>query len=336
MNEYSIKKRFLFIAIFSVMASLLLFIAPAHATIIIEGDKEFKKTINHCLDTYRNSPGKLGDVIKELEDSKNEHRIVSGKHVPGMSVTPNNGANARNGKGTGTVTKANESYYKWLRKSTKILKEELKYKDFCTAIWHELWHVVDADRGEWSQDRVDDVLRDEIEAVRFQNLVHTIRGVKPRTSFVHDISKHLGLSNNSDDSNSSGSDEDKVSDSGEGTKNPPIKKPAGKIVILDADTYEEYTDVIPKGAKLHLVLERKGAVKSMPVWFKYFGNGRRELGKVVIDGDPRVVSSGPNRISRDFGKVPSGKAGILEASSGDNIIARLFLDPVARGLKIRR
>lgn len=167
--------RSLIIAVFFITA-FVLWIPSAEAKIAVEGGRQFTDAVNNCLSTYRNTPGLVGDVIKELENSKNTHRVVDD---PAWENTPNDAAKAENGTGTGTVSKVNESEYEEGIKGI----EELKNKDFCTTLMHELFHAVDADRGQWSQERVEGIYKDEVEATIFQNLLHAIRGVPPRVTY---------------------------------------------------------------------------------------------------------------------------------------------------------
>lgn len=161
------------------------FTLPAHASIVVEGDREFTDDVNNCINTYRGAPGIVGDVIKELENSDNEHKIINS---PDWTNTVNDASNAFDGTGTGTVTRVDKQELEKYKKSFP----ELANKDFCTAILHELWHAVDADRGEWSTDVEDGVKENEIEATMFQNFVHAIRGVDPRTAYGGvDISQHV-------------------------------------------------------------------------------------------------------------------------------------------------
>lgn len=159
-------------------AAFLFIMSPqAHAKINVMGEREFVDGVNECLNTYRNDPGIVGDVIKELEKSDYEHRIINS---PDWTNTVNNADNAFNGKGCGTVTKVDKTELEKYKKAFP----ELANKDYCTAILHELWHAVDSDRGEWSTDRENGVKKNEIEATIFQNFVHAIRGVDPRTSYA--------------------------------------------------------------------------------------------------------------------------------------------------------
>lgn len=160
----------------------------ADARIVVEGDADFRRDVEECISIYRNTEGIVGEVIQELENSTNEHRITQS---PDWSNAPNDGADASNGTGTGTVTRVDKDELE----NYKERFEELRNKDFCTALLHELWHAVDADRGEWTSDDLDGVNRGEVEATIFQNFVHAIRGVDPRTQYGGvDISRHLGLS----------------------------------------------------------------------------------------------------------------------------------------------
>lgn len=156
----------------------------AEAKITVEGNREFRDDVNNCLTKYGGAPGVLGDVIKELQNSKKEHKIQNGK---AWNNTPNDGRGATGGAGSGTVTRVDKAELEVYK--TKF--PELANKDFCAALLHELWHAVDADRGEWTDDNVDGVNKDEIEATMFQNFVHALRGVDPRTSYGGvDIGKH--------------------------------------------------------------------------------------------------------------------------------------------------
>lgn len=170
-----------------VIAAFVLWTPNAEASVVVEGSREFRDSVNDCLNTYRNNEGIVGDVIKELEASGNEHKITEG---PDWENTPADGTKAMNGTGTGTHSVVSAAELERLKESV----DELKNKDFCTALLHEMWHSVDADRGGWSNDQKDGVWEDEIEATMFQNFIHAIRGVDPRTQYGRaDISTHLGL-----------------------------------------------------------------------------------------------------------------------------------------------
>jgi len=162
--------------LFVVIMAFLFMVPQANASIVITGDREFTDDVNECLNTYRNAPGIVGDVIRELENSDNEHGILNSTD---WSNTPNDGAGAIGGAGSGTVTRVDkEELEKYKERFPELLN-----KDFCTALLHELWHAVDSDRGTWTTDQIDGVNRNEVEATIFQNFVHAIRGVAPRTSY---------------------------------------------------------------------------------------------------------------------------------------------------------
>jgi hypothetical protein len=169
-------KQFFLLAVFAIASGTLFFGSDAYARVAVEGSREFTDDVNGCLNTYRNSPGVVGDVIRELERSQKEHKIMNS---PDWNNSVNNGENAMNGTGTGTVTRVDKAELEKYKKSFP----ELKDKDFCTALLHELWHAVDADRGEWASEKQAGVDRDEIEATMFQNFVHAIRQVPPRIAY---------------------------------------------------------------------------------------------------------------------------------------------------------
>lgn len=161
--------------------------SAAEAKITVEGNRAFTDEVNNCLITYKGAPGMLADVINELEKSKNEHKIVSS---PDWNNTPNNADAAMGGAGCGTVTKVDKAELEVYKSKFP----ELANKDYCSALLHELWHAVDADRGEWTwtKEKLDGVNKDEIEATTFQNFVHAIRGVDPRVAYGGtDIAKHV-------------------------------------------------------------------------------------------------------------------------------------------------
>jgi len=174
---------------FAVLVFLLALPSFADAKVTVVGDRAFADDINNCFNTYRNVEGVVGEVIRELENSEHEHQILNS---PKWNNTSNDLEAATGGSGSGTVTRVNRAELE------KIVKEveSLKHKDFCTALLHELWHAVDADRGTRTphSDKVDGVKRNELEATAFQNLIHAIRGVPPRTTYGGvDLSKHLVL-----------------------------------------------------------------------------------------------------------------------------------------------
>lgn len=179
MNSFLSKTILYFITpmIFAV-ASLAIFSMPAFASFEIVGDREFRDDVNNCFNTYRNTPGIVGDAIRELEDSDNVHRI---EESPDWSNASNDLDEATGGSGSGTVTRVEKEALEQYKKDFP----ELANKDFCTAFLHELYHSLDADRGTRTDhsDRVDGVKRNEVEATIFQNLIHAIRGVPPRTMY---------------------------------------------------------------------------------------------------------------------------------------------------------
>ncbi len=176
----------LFIPAIAMVGAFTLFIPGAEAKITVEGNREFTDDVNGCLNTYRNTPGVVGDVIKELEKSSKVHKITES---PDWENVANDDAKSKNGTGTGTTTKVSKTELEEIKKTIP----ELANKDFCTAFLHELWHAVDADRGGWSDAKKNNVWEDEIEATRFQNFIHALRGVPPRTSYGADISEFLML-----------------------------------------------------------------------------------------------------------------------------------------------
>jgi len=183
-NIYNI--RYLIVPLFVAAAMFFVWAPGAEANIAVEGDAEFVGDVNECLSRYRNAEGLISDVIRELEGSENTHNITEGND---WANTPSNGDAAFDG--TGTETKVSKEELE--RKKERI--PGLQNKDFCTALLHELWHAVEADRGEWSDDRENGVYEDEIQAVIFQNFMHAIRGVDPRTTYGgNDISTLVGVS----------------------------------------------------------------------------------------------------------------------------------------------
>lgn len=159
----------------------------AGAKIVVEGSREFRDSVNECLNTYRGAEGLVGDAIKELEGSGNDHKITEG---PEWENSANDATKAENGTGIGTHTKVSAGELERIKRDVP----ELANKDFCTALLHEMWHAVDADRGSWSDAKKDGVWEDEIEATIFQNFIHAIRGVDARLMYGGvDISRHLGL-----------------------------------------------------------------------------------------------------------------------------------------------
>ena len=169
-----------------VMLFFALSVPKADARIVVEGNRQFMDDVNECINTYRNTPGLVGDAIQELERSGNAHRITE---APDWENSANDATKASNGTGSGTHTKVDRAALERIKQRVP----ELANKDFCTALLHELWHAVDADRGTWSNTKLDEVWEDEIEATIFQNFIHALRGVPPRTSYGRDISRRLGI-----------------------------------------------------------------------------------------------------------------------------------------------
>lgn len=176
MNSKIVKIAVRIVPVLFAAAILLVFASEAHAKISVDGNRQFTDDVNECLNKYRNAPGIVGDSIKQLENSKNVHKIINS---PDWSNTPN--SNDVLTKGDGTVTRVDKAELEVYKRRFP----ELKYKDFCTALLHELRHAVDGDSGTWSAngDNLNGINKNEIKATIFQNLVHAIRGVPPRTSY---------------------------------------------------------------------------------------------------------------------------------------------------------
>lgn len=169
-----------------VLSVFMLWSLPAEAKIVVEGDRAFTDEVNNCFSTYGDTPGIVGDVIKELQDSDFEHKIIDS---PDWTNTPNDVDKATGGSGSGSVTRVNSEKLKDYVKRIHSLKD----KDFCTALLHEMWHAVDNDRGTRTphSHTIDGAKETEIEATLFQNFVHAMRGVPPRTTYGGiDISRH--------------------------------------------------------------------------------------------------------------------------------------------------
>ncbi len=167
------------------VAVVLVFAPKAQANIVVDGNRQFTDDVNECINKYRNAPGIVGDSIKQLENSKNVHKIINS---PDWSNTPN--SDDVLSKGDGTVTRVDKNELEVYKKKFP----ELKDKDFCTALLHELRHAVDGDQGTWSAngDELNGINKNEIKATIFQNLIHAIRGVPPRTSYGGvDISEYI-------------------------------------------------------------------------------------------------------------------------------------------------
>lgn len=158
------------------VAVIFVFTPKTYAKIVVDGNRQFTDGVNECLNKYRNVPGIVGDSIKELENSKHVHKIINS---PDWSNTPN--SNDVLSKGDGSVTRVDKAELEVYKKKFS----ELKNKDFCTALLHELRHAVDANGGTWSAegDDLGGINKNEIKATIFQNLVHALRGVPPRTSY---------------------------------------------------------------------------------------------------------------------------------------------------------
>ena len=172
-----------------VLAAAVFFLGSTsvQASIVVEGDRAFTDEVNGCFSTYGDAPGIVGDVIKELQNSKFEHKIIDS---PDWTNAPNDVDEATGGSGSGSVTRVNGEKLKEYVKKLKSLKD----KDFCTALLHEMWHAVDNDRGTRTphDHKIKGAKETEIEATLFQNFIHAIRGVPPRTTYGRvDISEHL-------------------------------------------------------------------------------------------------------------------------------------------------
>ena len=104
--------RFIFVGL--VLAVFVLWGPHAYAKIVVEGDQEFKDDIQVCLNTYRNKEGIVGDVIKELENSKNTHKI---SESPDWENSANDDAKAKDGTGTGSHSRVSKEELEKIKKN---------------------------------------------------------------------------------------------------------------------------------------------------------------------------------------------------------------------------
>jgi hypothetical protein len=148
----------------------------AGAGIKVEGDAEFKKQVEKALeDIGKTKAGK--EVLDQLKGSNNTHTIKETKTPKGSSNTPGDFKKAGNGTGTDSTTK-------WEPDGTDKYDEDVN-RDPTAALFHELVHACDADKGT-RDPTVDDpsgIKKNEVKATKKENEYRKEKGLPERQKY---------------------------------------------------------------------------------------------------------------------------------------------------------
>jgi hypothetical protein len=154
----------------------VLYPTPAGGGIKVDGDDAFKKRVQKALEEIgKTKAGK--EVLDSLNASKNTHTIQETKTPKGSSNRPDDFKKAGDGTGTGSTTK-------WEPEGTDRYDEDVN-RDPTAALFHELVHACDADKGtrDGSVDPGSDIKKNEIEATKKENEYRKEKGLPERKKY---------------------------------------------------------------------------------------------------------------------------------------------------------
>jgi hypothetical protein len=147
------------------------------AKIEVRGDEDFKnKAIRALDDIERTTPnGRL--LVRSLQTSRNTH-IIRQTRANVDSNAPHSLTDASSRLGTGSTTR-------WNPNLTKPYADGVN-RDPTAALFHELCHAYEADRGVWdgSLDPGTGIRKSEIKAIKTENLYRRAKGLPERKNMV--------------------------------------------------------------------------------------------------------------------------------------------------------
>jgi hypothetical protein len=152
---------------------------PSGATITVEGDQAFKDKVAAALKKIKDSDSTKKAKIEALETSTNDHKIKKTDEPKGSGNDPDDRTKAGNGTGTGSTTK-------WEPGGTERYDTDVD-RDPTAALFHELVHACDADKGMRDTSGVTgpdgDVKKNEVNAVTVENMYRMLAGLPLREKY---------------------------------------------------------------------------------------------------------------------------------------------------------
>jgi hypothetical protein len=163
-------------------------VSIAQAKIEVRGDEEFQNQTSKALDDIqRTTPhGKL--LVRALQISKHTH-VIKRTTAAVDSIVPDILTDATNGIGTGSTTR-------WNPHLNKPYADGVN-RDPTAALFHELCHALEADRGIWggSLDPNTGIRKSEIQAIRTENSYRRAKGLPERTKYGQQDLPQIGAEN---------------------------------------------------------------------------------------------------------------------------------------------
>jgi hypothetical protein len=159
-----------------VLVFVLLQSSVAQAKIEVRGDEGFKDQASQALEDIKRTTPKGQSLVTALETSKHTHVIRRTNAAVDWNV-PHRLNEASNGVGAGSTTR-------WNPNSKKPYADGVN-RDPIAALFHELCHALEADRGVWggSLDPATGIRKSEIQAIRTENSYRRAKGLPERTKY---------------------------------------------------------------------------------------------------------------------------------------------------------
>lgn len=150
--------------------------------IIIDGDAEFRRKVEECLQTLLEADAETAAIVRKLEGSDFDH--VISESAGGNGMTPNSEDDANPTGVTGTATgNGTGSTIRW--NPTKVDPySDGTARDPCASLLHELKHACDANEGELDpRPGAGGIRKEEVDACREENRYRKRAGLPQRTEY---------------------------------------------------------------------------------------------------------------------------------------------------------
>jgi Effector protein len=148
----------------------------AQAKIEVRGEEQFKDKASRALDDIKRTTPDGRALVRLLETSKHIH-VIRRTTANVDSNAPQSLTNATNGVGTGSTTRWNANLI--------LPYADGVNRDPTAALFHELCHAFEADRGVWdgSLEPATGIRYSEIQAIRTENAYRRAKGLPERKKY---------------------------------------------------------------------------------------------------------------------------------------------------------
>jgi hypothetical protein len=164
------------------LAGLLALLATtwaARADVVINGSPGFTAAVEECLEKIASSAAG-GGILSGLESSSNTVVIQENSGLGSTTYDSGKDAKSTDAGGTG---KGSGSTVSWDPTFPYTYKDGVK-RDPCSALFHELVHASDADKGKLDKrDGGNGIGADEVHACTEENKYRKEQGLPPRTKY---------------------------------------------------------------------------------------------------------------------------------------------------------